>query len=53
MKRTSRKLSLETRVKIGEALRNKPKTEQHKRALSEALFRYWSTIPVEENEAEG
>ena len=47
MRRTSRKLSEETRKKISMALKGKPKTESHRKALAAA------TIPVEENEAEG
>lgn len=53
MRRTSRKLSEETRQKISMALRNKPKTVAHREALSASLRAYWQTIPVEENEAEG
>ena len=52
MKRTSRKLSEETKQKISIALRGKPKTEQHRQSLSAALIQYWATIPEEENEAE-
>ena len=52
MKRTSRRLSEETRQKISMALRGKPKSEQHRQSLSAALVRYWATIPAEENEAE-
>jgi hypothetical protein len=52
MKRTSRKLSEETKQKISMALRGKPKTEQHRQSLSAALVQYWATIPEEENEAE-
>jgi len=53
MRRTSRKLSEETRQKISMALKGKPKTESHRKALAAALVRYWATIPAEENEAEG
>lgn len=48
MKRTCRQLSEETKRKISVALRNKPKSEKHKRALSIALQKYWQTIPYEE-----
>lgn len=37
MKRTNRTLKEETRQKISKALKGKPKTEQHKKALAEAL----------------
>ena len=52
MRRTSRKLSEETRQKISMALKGKPKTESHRKALAAALVQYWATIPAEENEAE-
>ena len=35
------------------ALKGKPKTESHRKALAAALVQYWATIPAEENEAEG
>lgn len=46
MKRTNRTLKEETRQKISKALKGKPKTEQHKKALAEALIRYWNTVPL-------
>lgn len=46
MKRTNRTLKEETRKKISKALKGKPKTEQHKKALAEALKRYWNAIPL-------
>lgn len=52
MKRTNRKLSKETKLKISTALKGKPKSKQHRQSLSAALVKYWATIPVEENEAE-
>lgn len=45
MKRTNRTLKEETRQKISKALQGKPKTEQHKKALAEALKKYWNTVP--------
>lgn len=50
MKRTSRKLSEETKQKISMALKGKPKSEQHRQSLSAALVKYWATIPEEEYE---
>ena len=47
MKRTDRKVSEATRKKIAEALRGKPKTTEHKQALSKSLKAYWTTIPIE------
>ena len=52
MKRTSRKLSEETRKKISMALKGKPKSESHRKALAAALVHYWATIPAEENEVD-
>lgn len=49
MKRTSRKLSYDTRRKISVALKGKTKTKSHRKALSAALTRYWDTIPIEDN----
>lgn len=49
MKRTDRKVSEATRKKIAEALRGKPKTAEHKQALSKSLKAYWATIPIESN----
>lgn len=46
MKRTNRTLKAETRQKISKALKGKPKSERHKKALAEALKRYWNTVPL-------
>lgn len=48
MKRTSRHLSVETKRKISEALKGRSKSESHRKAISVALTRYWTTIPFEE-----
>ena len=48
MKRTNRHLSVETKLKISKALRNRPKSTRHRQALSIALKKYWLTIPYEE-----
>ena len=45
MKRTNRTLKEETRQKISKALKGKPKTEKQKKALAEALKKYWNTVP--------
>ncbi len=44
--RTSRKLSETTKKLISEKLKNKPKTESHKQALSMAMKNYWNSIPL-------
>lgn len=48
--RTQRKLSEETKKKIGDTLRGRSKSSQHREALSKALKDYWAKIPVENNE---
>ena len=47
MKRTTRQRSEETKRKISASLKGKAKTEQHKRAISKALKKYWETIPCD------
>lgn len=49
MKRTTRKRTEETKQKISEALKGKPKTEKHKEAISIALKKYWASIPNDNN----
>lgn len=45
MKRTTRKLSEETKRKISISLKGKKKSVEHKEAISNALRKYWETIP--------
>ena len=40
-KRTSRHPSEETRSKIASSLRGRPKSEQHKQAISASMVAYW------------
>lgn len=47
MKRTTRKLSDETKRKISAAMKGKKKSEETKRKMSEAMKKYWETIPIE------
>lgn len=47
MKRTTRKMSEETKKKISESMKGKNKTDEHKVAISNALKKYWETIPYE------
>ena len=49
MKRITRQRSEETKQKISVSLRGKAKTEQHKRAISKALKKYWASIPNDNN----
>lgn len=43
--RKSRKLNNETKKLISQKLKNRPKTESHKQALSMAMKNYWKSIP--------
>lgn len=47
MKRTTRKLSEETKKKISQAMKGKGKSEETKRKMSESMKKYWATIPAE------
>ena len=44
-KRQFRELDETTKQKISNSSRNKPKTAAHKQRISEAMKRYWRTIP--------
>lgn len=44
-KRQYRELDDDVKAKIGQAHRNKPKSESHKQHLSQSLTRYWQTVP--------
>lgn len=47
--RQFRERSAETKRKISESLQGRPKTEEHKKAISEGLKKYWATVPSIEN----
>lgn len=47
--RKERKLKLETRKKISEAMRGRKQTASTKAKISEAMKKYWERIPYEEN----
>ena len=47
MKRTTRKLSEETKRKISISLKEKKKSVEHKESISNALKKYWETITYE------
>lgn len=49
MKRINRTLKEETRLKISISMKGKRKTEQHKKAISNALKKYWASIPTDNN----
>lgn len=50
MRRTCRKLSAETKLKISMSMKGRMKTEKHKEALSRSLKAYWESIPKENND---
>lgn len=43
-KRQYRQLSDETKNKISTSVKNKPKSEIHKRHIQQSMLRYWSTV---------
>lgn len=45
MERTYRQLSDETKAKISQSMRGKSKTFSHREHISDALRKYWETIP--------
>lgn len=45
MERTYRQLSDETKAKISQSMRGKSKTFIHREHISDALRKYWETIP--------
>lgn len=45
MKRLIRNLPIETRQKIGDALRGRSLSDSHKEAISLSMKEYWSTVP--------
>ena len=44
-KRQYRQLSDETKSKISNSNRNKPKTEIQKQRIRQAMIQYWKTVP--------
>lgn len=44
-KRLYRELSADTKSKISNANRNKPKSATHRLHISQALTKYWQTVP--------
>ena len=44
-KRQYRQLSDETKNKISNSNRNKPKTEIQKQRIRQAMIQYWKTVP--------
>lgn len=46
-KRLTRRMSEETKKKISTSMKGKVKTEEHRKLISEAMKKYWETIPYE------
>lgn len=44
-KREFRELSDETKRKISQSSSNKPKTDSHKQHISQAMKKYWQSVP--------
>lgn len=44
-KRQYRQIDDETKMKISQTSRNKPKSEQHKLHISQGMEEYWRTVP--------
>lgn len=45
MKRIYRQLDDTTKRKIADSMANRPKSDLHKQRISDALRKYWQTIP--------
>ncbi len=48
-KREYRQLSDETKSKISNSSKNKPKSESHKQHIKQSMLRYWSTVENKPN----
>ena len=44
-KRQYRELDQETKQKISDSSRNKPKSEEHKKRISQGMLKYWEGVP--------
>ena len=44
-KRQYRELDQETKQKISDSSRNKPKSEEHKKRISQGMLKYWESVP--------
>ena len=49
-KRQYRELSQETKDKISNAQKNKPKSTDHKLHISQAMTKYWQSVPNKPND---
>ncbi len=46
MKRTTRNLSSITKEKISSSMKNRAKSQETRKRISDAMKKYWSTIPT-------
>lgn len=46
MKRTTRNLSSNTKNKISSSMKNRAKSQETRKRISDAMKKYWSTIPT-------
>lgn len=47
MKRTSRRMPIEQRMKISESMKGKKRSEATRRKISDGMRKYWEKLPVE------
>lgn len=46
MKRTTRNLSSNTKNKISSSMKNRAKSQETRKKISDSMKQYWSTIPT-------
>lgn len=51
-KRIYRELSDETKAKISQSSKKRPKSDSHKTHISQSMKRYWQTVPHRPDEIE-
>lgn len=52
-KRIYRNVDDDIKLKISKTLKNRNKSPQHRKAISDGLKRYWSTIPKKPKTSDG
>ncbi len=50
MKRKSRKMPIEQRMKISEAMKGKRRSEATRRKISDGMRKYWESLPIDKAE---
>ena len=51
-KRQYRELEQETKQKISDSNRNKPKSDEHRKHISQGMLKYWESVPHRPNNNE-